>query len=77
MIAIGFTYLIEPFPMTYHSKLKIFWHCFVQLIVAYAMGARVALVAELPALHIEKLLLNRKEAEFKPVPLQEEESAKL
>jgi peptidoglycan/LPS O-acetylase OafA/YrhL len=38
LIAIAFTYLLEPFPMIYTSKWPIFGHCVVQLIVSYLMG---------------------------------------
>ncbi|KAI6217047.1 Acyltransferase 3 domain-containing protein [Aphelenchoides fujianensis] len=69
-IPITFTYLLEDFPIVYTSQWPLFAHCVVQIIISYAMGARTALVAEIPAMNIERVLLTRKKSQeaFKPVP---------
>ncbi|KAI6236118.1 Acyltransferase 3 domain-containing protein [Aphelenchoides besseyi] len=69
MVPITFTFLLEDFPIVYTSKWPILLHCLVQLIISYVMGARTALVAELPAMNIERVLLsNDPPPKFKPVP---------
>ncbi|KAI6171575.1 Nose resistant to fluoxetine protein 6 [Aphelenchoides bicaudatus] len=56
LIAIAFTYMWEPFPMWFTSKWPLFGHCLIQLFISYLMAGRVTLVAELPVLHIERIL---------------------
>ncbi|KAF7635172.1 Acyl_transf_3 domain-containing protein [Meloidogyne graminicola] len=57
MIPVVFTYVVSPFPMHFDSKAQILGHCFVQLIIAYAYGVLCSLLAELPALNIERIFL--------------------
>jgi len=57
MIPVVLTYLMVPFPIQYTGQLAIFVHCLIQLIVSYVFGVICALVAELPALNIERILL--------------------
>jgi hypothetical protein len=77
MSAIAFTYLISPFPFIYTGKFILFAHCFVQLIISYLLGGRIALAVEIPVLTIEKILLNQKQ-ELKPGKIiDNEETSKL
>uniref|UniRef100_A0A914N1Z9 Acyltransferase 3 domain-containing protein n=1 Tax=Meloidogyne incognita TaxID=6306 RepID=A0A914N1Z9_MELIC len=57
MIPVVFTYVVSPFPMHFDSKAEIFGHCCVQLVIAYAYGVLCNLLAELPALNIERIFL--------------------
>nr|CAD2182807.1 unnamed protein product [Meloidogyne enterolobii] len=57
MIPVVFTYVVSPFPMHFDSKAEIFGHCLVQLVIAYAYGVLCNLLAELPALNIERIFL--------------------
>jgi hypothetical protein len=87
MSAIAFTYLISPFPLVYTGMWPLLAHCAVQLFISYilgknpcclfkfvrSLGGRIAFVAEMPAIAIERLFLNRRNrTELKPVEKQEE-----
>ncbi|KAL7073057.1 hypothetical protein ACQ4LE_008160 [Meloidogyne hapla] len=65
MIPVVFTYVVSPFPMHFTSKAQIFGHCCVQLIIAYAYGVLCSLLAELPALNIERIFLANSTAAIK------------
>lgn len=88
LIAIAFTYMLEPFPMAFHSKWPLFGHCVVQLVLSYLIGwffkpgvclsiqflaGRVALVSELPVLNIERILKQWKRDVVKSVQDEERE----
>jgi peptidoglycan/LPS O-acetylase OafA/YrhL len=38
LIAVAFTYMLEPFPMWFGTKWPIFGHCLIQLAISYFMG---------------------------------------
>uniref|UniRef100_A0A915PPK9 Acyltransferase 3 domain-containing protein n=1 Tax=Setaria digitata TaxID=48799 RepID=A0A915PPK9_9BILA len=56
MVLVVLTYLLAPFPIVYTTKWPIFAHCFVQLILSYLFGIICALLAELPALNLERII---------------------
>lgn len=56
MVLVVFTYLLVPFPIVYTTKWQIFGHCVVQLVLSYFFGIICALLAELPALNLEKII---------------------
>lgn len=56
MVLVVFTYLLVPFPMVYTTKWPIFGHCIVQLTLSYFFGIICALLAELPALNLERII---------------------
>ncbi|KAL3097359.1 hypothetical protein niasHS_003807 [Heterodera schachtii] len=58
MIPVVFTYMISPFPIHYNSKLFVLAHCVVQLAISYGFGMICTLLAELPALNIERIFLS-------------------
>ncbi|KAF8360362.1 oac-46, partial [Pristionchus pacificus] len=58
MIPVVLTYLLTSFPMWYTTKMTIFAHCLVQLFISYLFAMLCVLVAEYPALNIERLLLH-------------------
>ncbi|CAD5213208.1 unnamed protein product [Bursaphelenchus okinawaensis] len=69
MIPVVFTYLVVPFPLHYTAKWRYFIHCFVQLCISYVFGTQCTLMAELPVLNIERILLTRdRKSTLKPVP---------
>ncbi|KAI6213891.1 Acyltransferase 3 domain-containing protein [Aphelenchoides besseyi] len=69
MIPVVFTYLIQPFPLVYTTKLTLFAHCLVQLGLSYLFGVLCAFLAEMPALNIERVLLTRQpKSALKPLP---------
>jgi len=72
MIPVVFTYVISPFPIYYTSKLYILQHCVVQLALSYCFGMICTMLAELPALNIERIMLNlgEKKTTLKPLPIQ-------
>lgn len=59
MIPVVFTYLLAPFPMQFTSKWRIFGHCTIQLAISYCFGVLCTMIAEMPALNIERILLNK------------------
>uniref|UniRef100_A0AC34RBQ3 Acyltransferase 3 domain-containing protein n=1 Tax=Panagrolaimus sp. JU765 TaxID=591449 RepID=A0AC34RBQ3_9BILA len=73
MIPVVFTYLLAPFPMIFSTKWRMILHCFLQLCISYFFGIICTMVAELPALNIERILLTRKpQATLKPLSAQPE-----
>ncbi|VDK69671.1 unnamed protein product [Litomosoides sigmodontis] len=56
MVLVVFTYLLVPFPIVYTTKWQIFGHCVVQLVLSYFFGIICALLAELPALNLERII---------------------
>uniref|UniRef100_A0A183BMS4 Acyl_transf_3 domain-containing protein n=1 Tax=Globodera pallida TaxID=36090 RepID=A0A183BMS4_GLOPA len=60
MIPVVFTYMISPFPIHYKSKFYVLIHCVIQLAISYGFGMICTLLAELPALNIERILLSPK-----------------
>lgn len=72
MVLVVFTYLIVPFPIIYDGKLTVFLHCFVQLAMSYFFGIIAALIAELPALNLEKLVFSN-DRRGQPVCLKNDE----
>ncbi|KAI6198377.1 Nose resistant to fluoxetine protein 6 [Aphelenchoides fujianensis] len=69
MIPVVFTYLIQQFPLVYTTKWTLFVHCLVQLGISYLFGFMCTMMAEMPALNIERLLLTRKpKSAMKPLP---------
>lgn len=58
MVLVVFTYLLVPFPIIYTTKWPIFGHCIVQLMLSYFFGLICALLAELPALNLEKIIFH-------------------
>uniref|UniRef100_A0AAF5Q6L7 Acyltransferase n=2 Tax=Wuchereria bancrofti TaxID=6293 RepID=A0AAF5Q6L7_WUCBA len=56
MVLVVFTYLLVPFPIVYTTKWPIFGHCVVQLTLSYFFGIICALLAELPALNLERII---------------------
>lgn len=75
MSAIAFTYLVSPFPIVYNGKLVLLAHCFVQLVISYLLGGRIAFAVEMPILSIERLFLNEKVSEVNLTKLNEAEEA--
>uniref|UniRef100_A0A1I7XPC4 DDE_3 domain-containing protein n=1 Tax=Heterorhabditis bacteriophora TaxID=37862 RepID=A0A1I7XPC4_HETBA len=75
MIPVVLTYFLVPFPIWYNSKLPIFAHCFVQLLISYFFAIICTMVAEYPALNIERILLapRPKKTTLKPVPTSDSE----
>uniref|UniRef100_A0AC35TZB4 Acyl_transf_3 domain-containing protein n=1 Tax=Rhabditophanes sp. KR3021 TaxID=114890 RepID=A0AC35TZB4_9BILA len=68
MIPVVFTYILVPFPIYFESKLFILKHCFIQLCIAYFFGTICAMVAEIPALNIERVFLMREtKSTLKPI----------
>lgn len=67
MVLVVFTYLLVPFPIIYTTKWPIFGHCLVQLILSYLFGIICALLAELPALNLERIIFQH---EHKKTTLQ-------
>ena len=57
MIPVVLTYLIGDFPIWWTNQLYVLVHCFVQLVLSYGFGFICAMIAELPALNIERLLV--------------------
>ena len=71
MIPVVFTYLLAPFPIIFTTKWKMVLHCAIQLAISYFFGIICTMVAELPALNIERILLTRKpQAALKPLASQ-------
>ncbi|GMT14351.1 hypothetical protein PFISCL1PPCAC_5648, partial [Pristionchus fissidentatus] len=58
LIPVVLTYLVTSFPIWYTTKWMIFAHCFVQLVISYFLALLCLLIAEYPALNIERLLLH-------------------
>ncbi|GMR34506.1 hypothetical protein PMAYCL1PPCAC_04701, partial [Pristionchus mayeri] len=58
MIPVVLTYLLTSFPMWYTTKFEIFAHCLVQLFISYLFAMLCVLIAEYPALNIERILLH-------------------
>lgn len=56
MVLVVFTYLLVPFPIVYTTKWQIFGHCLIQLVLSYFFGIICALLAELPALNLERII---------------------
>lgn len=56
MVMVVLTYLLEPFPMVFVTKWTIFAHCLAQLALSYFFGTMCALLAELPALNLERII---------------------
>lgn len=79
MIPVVFTYLLAPFPMIFKWKLRMFAHCVIQLAISYFFGVICTMVAELPALNIERILLTRnvKKDAFKPLSTQADHEAQI
>uniref|UniRef100_A0A9J2P0Z0 Acyltransferase 3 domain-containing protein n=2 Tax=Ascaris TaxID=6251 RepID=A0A9J2P0Z0_ASCLU len=68
MVLVVFTYLLVPFPMVYHNKLPIFGHCLAQLALSYVFGTFCAMLSELPALNLERILFQgERKATLQPV----------
>lgn len=61
MIPVVFTYIVDDFPIVYTSKLYILRHCAVALLISYLFGTWCTMLAELPALNIERIFLNQGE----------------
>ncbi|VDN05382.1 unnamed protein product [Thelazia callipaeda] len=60
MVLVVFTYLLVPFPIVYTTKWPIFAHCIAQLTLSYVFGIICAMLAELPALNLEKIILENR-----------------
>ncbi|GMS82974.1 hypothetical protein PENTCL1PPCAC_5149 [Pristionchus entomophagus] len=75
MIPVVLTYLLTSFPMWYTTKLTIFAHCLVQLTISYFFAMLCLLIAEYPALNIERILLHppATKATIKAVPTSDSE----
>uniref|UniRef100_A0A914YY56 Acyltransferase 3 domain-containing protein n=1 Tax=Panagrolaimus superbus TaxID=310955 RepID=A0A914YY56_9BILA len=69
MIPVVFTYLLAPFPIIFGTKWRMIAHCGIQLAISYFFGTICTMVAELPALNIERIFLTRnvKKATLKPL----------
>uniref|UniRef100_A0AC34EZC4 Acyltransferase 3 domain-containing protein n=1 Tax=Panagrolaimus sp. ES5 TaxID=591445 RepID=A0AC34EZC4_9BILA len=72
MIPVVFTYLLAPFPIIFGTKWRMIAHCGIQLTISYFFGIICTMVAELPALNIERIFLtrNNKKASLKPLSTQ-------
>jgi peptidoglycan/LPS O-acetylase OafA/YrhL len=69
MIPVVFTYILAPFPMYFRTKWYMLFHCVIQLTISYFFGMLCTMVAELPALNIERVLLMRdRKSALKPLP---------
>uniref|UniRef100_A0A0K0EH57 Acyl_transf_3 domain-containing protein n=1 Tax=Strongyloides stercoralis TaxID=6248 RepID=A0A0K0EH57_STRER len=68
MIPVVFTYMLVSFPIVFTTKWFVLKHCFYQLCIAYFFGMICTMVAELPALNIERVLLTReRKGTLKPI----------
>lgn len=63
VVFVVFTYLLAPFPITYTNKWPIFGHCIAQLLLSYFFGTLCALIAELPALNLERIVFREAKKE--------------
>ncbi|VDD89281.1 unnamed protein product [Enterobius vermicularis] len=72
MIPVVFTYLLVPFPIIYTSKWPIFLHCLAQLVLSYFFGIMCAMISELPALNLERIVFSTdRKAALQPVELKD------
>uniref|UniRef100_A0A915DY07 Acyltransferase 3 domain-containing protein n=1 Tax=Ditylenchus dipsaci TaxID=166011 RepID=A0A915DY07_9BILA len=71
MVPVVFTYILAPFPMYFRTKWTMLGHCVIQLAISYCFGMLCTMLAELPALNIERILLSRasKPTKMKPIAI--------
>uniref|UniRef100_F1KU81 Nose resistant to fluoxetine protein 6 n=1 Tax=Ascaris suum TaxID=6253 RepID=F1KU81_ASCSU len=55
-VFVVYVYLLVPFPLTFTTKWTVFAYCLVQLVLSFLFAMSCTLLAELPAINVERIL---------------------
>ncbi|VDK50888.1 unnamed protein product [Anisakis simplex] len=72
LVLVVLVYLYVPFPMVYHSKIPLFGYCLLQLALSYLFGCVCAMLSELPALNLERIIFaSEHKAVLQPIDVKD------